>query len=211
MTDADPNNPPEAVWSESLREKRRAGSPAVQRELNAKAWSMLETYRLRGGGTGARLANEWLGSHDWCVQLVDQFLIGHPDCIPLLVPLATAALRRGATTLVGTDVHPEHPRPSAVWRVQADSDSINGFFNANYVFAHSFTLLFPEQLGFAILAAEGEYAVLAGPEDFLREVLPPEALGSAATEALKLELERERGAGWFDAILGHYAPFVLPN
>jgi hypothetical protein len=208
MANSNADDLPGMGFSEPLRGMHRAGSPAVQTALQEKAWSTLKTYRTPAGRTGSRLANEWLGSRGWRVQLVPHALVRDPRCIPLLEPLAAAALHRGVTELYGTDVHPEYRRPSAVWRVPVDSERISAFFEAHYT---SFHALFPQDLGFAIHANEGDYAVFAGPEAFLREALPPDELGRAATAELKADLEQEHGVGFLDGILSHYEPFMLDD
>ncbi|NGM22717.1 hypothetical protein G3576_22080 [Roseomonas stagni] len=70
-------------------------------------------------------------------------------------------------------------------------------------------MLFPEDLSFAIHANDGDYAVYAGPEDFIRAALPPEAIGAAATANVVEGIEEEHGEGAIDGILAHYAPFML--
>jgi hypothetical protein len=181
----------------------RAGSPAEQIALQDRAWTMLEVFDTAAGRKGTRISNAWLGEKGWRVQLVDQSSMWKEEWVE---PFTKAARLAGHPHLFGTYAETGDFRVSAVWRVAADPDPTSRFFEAHYA---GFHMLFPADLSFAIHANEGDYAVYAGPEDFLRQALPPEAIGAAATAEVVEEIEEEHGEGTIDGILAHYAPFML--
>ncbi len=195
--------PRPGCFLEPLGPMLRAGTPAQQIALQDRAWTMLELYETPAGREGTRLSNARLGMHGWRVQIVDHYLMWKEEWV---APLVAASRRRGHDFLLGTVVQPGLLRVSAVWRVAADPDPTSRFFEAHYA---GFHMLFPEDLSFAIHANEGDYAIYAGPEDFLREALPPEAIGAAATADVVEGIEEEHGEGAIDGILAHYAPFML--
>jgi hypothetical protein len=187
----------------SLGEMQRAGSPTEQIALQDSAWDMLESYATPSGAIRTRLSNEWLGTRDWRVQFFFQYhLAWEPTAIH---PLIAATRRRGHRTVLGTVVE-EGFRPSAVWRVPVDEDGIGRFFEAHYAVFH---MLFPRDRSFAVHANDGDFSVFAGPEDFVRDALPPEAIGARGTAEVVRVVETEHGKGCMDGILAHYAPFTL--
>ncbi len=188
---------------EPLGPMPRAGTPEQQIALQNGAWTMLELYETPAGRQGTRLSNAWLGQKAWRVQIVGHYHMWEEKWV---APLVAATRRRGHDFLLGTTVQPGFLRVSAVWRVSADPDPTSRFFEAHYA---GFHMLFPEDLSFAIHANEGDYAVYAGPEDFIRAALPPEAIGAAATADVVEGIEEEHGEGAIDGILAHYAPFML--
>jgi hypothetical protein len=188
----------------SLADTPRAGTPERQIALQNSAWEMLETFVPAEGITGTRLSNQWLGRHGWRVQIVPQWVLGrYHDWV---VPLVAHGKRNPADVLLGTVVETGALRVSAVWQPPFDPDHVRRFFEAHYCVYH---ILFPESRAFAVHADDNNLAVYAGPEDFLREVLPPEAIGAAATAEVVEEIEEEHGEGAIDGILAHYAPFML--
>lgn len=188
----------------SLGDMQRAGSPTEQLALQDSAWEMLETYTTPSGAIRTRLSNNWLGERDWRVQLFFQYhLAWEPEAIG---PLIAALRRRQHLTLLGTVVQPGVLRRSAVWRVPVDEDGIGRFFEAHYAVFH---MLFPRDRSFAVHANDGDFSVFAGPEDFVRDALPPEAIGARGTAEVVRVVETEHGKGCMDGILAHYAPFTL--
>jgi hypothetical protein len=195
--------PRSGVVLPSLGDMRRAGSPAEQIAAQDRAWEMLETYATPSGLIRTRISNEWLGEKDWRVQLVPQYVMWDAEWVE---PLAATAILCGHLFLLGTVVQPGDLRPSAVWHVPADGDGIGRFFEAHYALFH---MLFAADRSFAVHANDGDFAVYAGPEDFIREALHPDAIGPAATKAVKAAVEEEHGKGCMDGILAHYEPFML--
>jgi hypothetical protein len=186
----------------------RAGSPAEQAAFQDQAWSMLATYTTPARTIGARLSNEWLGSRDWRVQLIPLSDLRHPAYPDILEHLQIWLAAHGVQNVLGTSLDPDVPRPTAVFRIPADEPNLRVFFYAHYTGFHA---LFAEDLSFAVVANEGDFAAVAGPEGFVRNALPPEFVGPEATAHLKAELENEIEPGWFDGILTHYAPFMLDD
>lgn len=194
-----------ARW-EALADMERAGGVSTQIALNDLAWEMVEEFARPGAYPEIRLSNAWLGDHGWKVQLVPQWRLADnaEDC----EALAAAAVARGKTMLLGTTVGMQDTRPAAVWRVPTEANFISLFFHGTY---NTFQILYPEDCSFAVLGNEGDYAYLAGPEDFLRDALPAEWLGAGVARDVKETIEREYHApGAFDHIAAHYAPFQLP-
>ncbi len=188
---------------ETLGPMPRAGSPSEQITLQDRAWTMLEVFETAAGRKGTRLSNAWLGEKGWRVQLVEQASMWKEEWVE---PFTRAARLGGYRHLFGTYVETGDFRVSAVWRVATDPDPTSRFFEAHYT---GFHMLFPADLSFAIHANEGDYAVYAGPEEFIRAALPPEAIGAAATADVVEGIEEEHGEGAIDGILAHYAPFML--
>jgi hypothetical protein len=121
--------------------------------------------------------------------------------------LVAALKRRGVPVVFGMDAYVTGPaKPTAVWEVPLDTDSISRFFEA---YRFSFQILFPEDRSFAIHGTEDAFAVAAGPEEFLREALPAELQGPAVTADLKRYMEHDFGKGALDPVLAHYDPFLL--
>ena len=56
---------------------------------------------------------------------------------------------------------------------------------------------------------DGDFCVFAGPEAFVREALPPTAIGSAATAEVTAEVEKEHGKGCMKGVLAHYEHFMI--
>lgn len=190
-----------------LGDMRRAGNRLEQLRLREKAWEMLEIYRTPGGVMGTRLSNEWLGEKGWRVQLVPHIALVDADTMEVFAPLINALRRRQVDDALGTFVSvPTMEMPTAVWRVPMESDRLSAFFEAH---RYDFHLLFPEDRSFAIHANDGDFATFAGSDSFLKEALPEEFLGSAATADLKGAMEHDYGVGCMDTILAHYDPFLL--
>ncbi len=191
------------AWPHWGRDIPRAGTPQEQIAWQDRAWTMLEAFAVIPVIIRTRLSNEWLGERGWRAQIVGHYRVRDEDWD---VTLAAAAQRRGHQTLLGTVVGPGELRASAVCRLPTDADALSRFFGAHYIFYH---VLFPEDLSFAVHANDGDFAVYAGPEAFLRDALPPEAIGAAATAYEVEGVEQEHGAGCMDSILAHYRPFML--
>ena len=202
------NDLPSACDVEVMAAMRHVPGREAQLALRAQAWTMLEDFRTAWGATGTQLANDWLGTHEWRVQLLRQSVLASSPTHRLAFSALVAVLkRRGGPMLFGTDVYVTGlDKPTAVWRVALDTDSISRFFEAH---RFSFHMLFPEDRSFAIHGSEDTYAVFAGPEDFLREALPSELQGAAVTADLKYYMENDFGEGALDPVLAHYDPFLL--
>lgn len=198
---------PAMCFTNVLGDMERAGGKSMQLAIREEIWPMLEFFGPPGNAVETRFANGWLGAQDWRVQLVPWWLLAYPETADIFDPLVAALRRRSIPALFGTYVGPTtRDAPTAVWRVPADGTSMFRFFNAHSLEYH---MLFPEDRSFAILGSEDEFAVFAGPEEFLRKVLPPELIGPAATEALRVDVEDEYGKGFLDQVLAHYDPFLL--
>lgn len=204
MTHEPIDDPPIHAIPEPMAGIPRAGKGSEQAALHASAWEMLEPYFVIEGVPGTRLANAWLGEHRWCLQIVHNFDLSLEDELP--AALAAAAVERGATVLFGGNISSDRATRSAVWRLMPTTDVIGRFFNAH---RHGFHILFPPDRSFAIHANDGDFAVYAGPEGFLRAALPPGFIGPAATARVVRDVEDAHGEGSMDAILAHYAPFLL--
>jgi hypothetical protein len=203
MTPASPPDLPGFNYTPALDKVPRAGTVAEQIALNDRAWEMVEPYKAPSGFSGTRLSNAWVGAHDWRVQLY--FYSALPWREGTVRGLVAAALRRSHPVLYGTAVNPA-ARPAAVWRIPAEGDAVERFFEAKY---HTFSVLFPQDRSFAVQGNDGDFAVFAGPEAFLREALPPEAIGHAFTAEVVDNVEAEHGEGCMRNVLAHYAPFML--
>lgn len=185
----------------------RAGTPAEQVAAQDRIWTILETVTHPGLPPWALLSQDWLGANRLRVQLFHHGDTRDNDTMKVGMKRLTETLRRhGLESLLGTYVSPDTPRPSAVWRVPAEADAIGLFMQELYF---GFHILVPEDLRFALLANDGDYVAFAAPEDFLREALPPEAIGRKATAELIEELEQGYEPGSFDRVLAHYEPFML--
>jgi hypothetical protein len=196
---------PSATTYPALDGMPRAGSPAEQMALQDSAWAMLEEYRAPSGYVGSRLSNAWLGERNWSVQLFYyRDLPWRPGTVAGLV---AAALRRRHHFLFGTAVSPPS-RPSAVWRLPAEEDAVERFFEAHYL---TFSVLFPPDRSFAVHGNDGDFCVFAGPEPFVREAFPPAAIGAATTADVVAEVEKEHGKGCMKGVLTHYGPFMLDD
>ena len=97
-------------------------------------------------------------------------------------------------------------RQSAVWLVPTNAEDISRFFESHYA---SFSLLFPADLSFAIHCTDGEFAVYAGSEAFLRDALPPEAIGAQATAAAIAYVDPTLTEYDHEAFLAPYRSFML--
>ncbi len=203
MTQYPADEPRPGCILDSLGDMPRAGRAEQQIALQDKAWTALETYATPSGSVRTRLANEWLGRNQWSIQIVPHYLMWKEAWV---APLVEAMRRRGHPFLLGTVVQPGALRVSAVWRVAAETDPTSRFFEAHYT---GFHMLFPEDLSFAIHANDGDFAIYAGSESFIRDALPPEAIGAAATAEVVEGIEEEHGEGAIDGVLAHYAPFML--
>ena len=183
----------------------RMGNAEEQFAWQDRAWTMLEPFVTNSGFLRNRLANTWLGSQGWRVQMVPQYKLtgSAPEWLESLLP----GLRRaGHRFLLGTVVEEGLARHSAVWKLPIDADSIGRFFEAHYAIFH---MMFPADLSFAVHANDGDYAIIAGPEPLVRSLLAPEEIGAAATARVVEDIEEEHGPGCIDGILEHYAPFML--
>ena len=197
-----PELPSMSVFPDPADGITRAGTPAEQVAAQDRAWTILETYATPSGLPGAWLANGWLGDNGLRVQLLH-----HAHTLDgQMKPFADALRRWGIDSLLGTNVSPDAPRPSAVWRIPAEAGAIGTFMFDHYA---GFHILFPGDLSFALLANDGDYVAFAAPESLLREALPPESIGNKATTALVAELERVYQPGAIDRVLAHYEPFML--
>lgn len=180
---------------------------AAQLALRDKAYEMLEVFTTRSGRPGTRLSNAWMGQHNWRVQLLQHWDIRNSGPLEMFEPLVAALKRRGIPHLCGTYVDAEGiTSPTAVWRIPLEPDDISSFFEAH---RYAFHMLFPEDRSFAIHATEDVDAAFAGPEAFLREAILPEFQGEAALADLRDYMEHDIDRGAFDAMLPHYAPFLL--
>jgi len=197
---------PAIALEQGLQNLRRAGSPTEQDAYQTRARQMLEVYTTPAGTQGARLSNDWLGTHDWRVQLVHHMDLRQPITPELVSRLAESMAQPGPPAPLGANVDPSDAKPTAVFRVPPTATGLEAFFGTHFI---GFHMLFAEDLSFAIVANEGDFAAIAGPEEFVRNALPPEYVGAVATAKLKAELEAELDPGWFDGILAHYAPFML--
>lgn len=182
----------------------RAGTASEQAALHAGAWEMLEPYLVIEGVPGTRLANAWLGERGWRVQFVHNFDLSLDDELPATLEAALA--QRPDGELFGGNTGSSRDLPRAVWRLTPMTDVIGRFFNAH---RHGFHILFPADRSFAIHANDGDFAVYAGPEAFLRKALPPRFIGPAATTRVVRDVEAAHGEGCMDDILAHYAPFLI--
>jgi hypothetical protein len=196
-------DPPSLTITPALDEMPRAGTVAEQIALQDTAYEMVETYKAPSGYMGARLSNAWLGEHDWnvCLHIHDD-LAWEGDTIRAFM---AAVLRRGHAVLYGTAVS-QDMRPSAVWRIPVEEDAIQRFFEAHGM---NFSVLFPADRSFAVQGNDGDFAVFAGPESFLREALPDEAFTPAFLAKVVDRVEAEHGEGCMEGVLAHYAPFML--
>jgi hypothetical protein len=204
----DENDLPSNCDEETMAAMRHVSGREAQLALRAQAREMIEVFRTKWGASGTQLSNEWLGTHNWRVQLLRQRVLAISTTHRMAFsPLVALLKRRGSPALFGTDVSISSlADPTAVWRVALDTDSISRFFEAH---RFSFHMLFPEDRSFAIHGSEDTYAVFAGPEAFLREALPPELQGPAVTADLKRYMEHDFGKGALDPVLAHYDPFLL--
>jgi hypothetical protein len=195
--------PSAAVFPETIADFERAGSPARQAALREKAWTMLETWTFADGFSTGRLANAWLGERDWRVQFMWQRDLWLPERVDAL---AAAAARRGVPYLLGCAVGPRETDRSAVWRVPVTGDGIARFCASHYV---SFALLFPEDLAFALHGWEGDLAMLAGPEPFLRDALAHGDIGPAALAEAITASDPRATEDDYAAALAPFRPFML--
>ncbi len=198
---------PSAEVLPSMGDLGRMGNAEEQFGWQDRAWTMLEPFVTNGGFLRNRFANEWLGSRGWRVQMVPHYQLARLDT-DWSTPLLAGLHRAGHRYLLGTVVEEGLVRHSAVWRLPVDADSIGRFFEAHYARFH---IMFPEDLSFAVHANDGDYAIVAGPEEFVRSVLAEGDVGTAATEDVVVGIEEEHGAGCMDAVLEHYAPFMLDD
>ena len=107
---------------------------------------------------------------------------------------------------MGAALHPSLPTLSPVWQLDGEEGEIDYFFNSH---RYGFHMAWCEDRRFAIHGDPGNYNVYSGPEDLVRAALPPFLIGAAATRKNAEEIEWEHGPGCMDAILEHYAPFML--
>jgi len=71
------------------------------------------------------------------------------------------------------------------------------------------SILFPADLSFAVHCTDNEFATCTGPEDFLREALPPEALGPRAIAAAVDYVNPELTEANWDNFPAPYRPFMI--
>jgi hypothetical protein len=198
---------PEATYASTfghaIDHLAQAGSRTEQGVLRDLGWTMLETWQLPDGASGSRLANAWLGEHRWRVQIAPHREMWKPEWV---APLAEAAARSGHQHLFGTSVGIGEFRDRAVWRIPTNADDVSRFFEAHYPMC---SLLFPADRSFAIHCVIGELAAYAGPEAFVREVLPPEAIGPHATAAAIAYMNPDLTEDDYRHILDGYRPFMF--
>jgi hypothetical protein len=163
---------------------------------------MLEVWTLPDGYARTRLANAWLGDQHWKVQIAPQREMWKPDRV---AGLAKAAARRGHEGLFGTAVEAGEFRNASIWKVPANAEDVSRFFESHYPV---FSLLFPADRSFAVHCVGGEFAVYAGPEEFLREALPPEAIGAQATAATLEYVDPGLNEADYNEFLTPYRPFM---
>jgi hypothetical protein len=181
----------------------RAGSTSQQIALQNSAWEMVETCTGPSGHAGTRMSNAWLGARGWAVQLFFyRDLAWRPGASRGLV---ASALRNGQRILLGTAVSPAF-RPTAVWRLPTEEDSIERFFEANSGICN---VVFAEDRSFAVHGSDGDFCTFAGPESFIRAALPADNIGPSATAEVVAEVEKEYGLRSMDGMLAHYQPFML--
>ena len=209
MTHTGPDDLPSSCLEDVMLDMAHVPGRAAQLALRESAFDMLEEYTTPSRTQGTRLSNAWLGEHTWRVQLLQHHDIRNSGPPQMFEPLVAALRRWRIPHLCGTSVDPQGlVSPTAVWRVPADPRYISSFFSAH---RFGFNLLFPEDRSFAIHATEDVYAAFAGPEAFLREALLPEYQGEAALADLKGYMDHDFGEGAFNAMIPHYAPFLLDD
>lgn len=191
------------LFGDAIAHLSQAGTPAEQSVLRDLGWTMLEAWHLPNADSGTRFANAWLGEHRWRVQIAPQREMWKPEWV---APLAEAAARRGHEHLLGTSVETGEFRDRAIWRIPTNADDVSRFFEAHYPM---FSLLFPADRSFAIHCVVGDLATYAGPEDFVREALPREAIGPHATAAAIAYVDPDLTEDDYPHILGAYRPFMF--
>ena len=87
-----------------------------------------------------------------------------------------------------------------------DAEDISRFFESHYA---NFSVLFPADLSFAIHCTDGEFAVHAGAEEFLRDALPPEAIGAQATAAAIAYVDPTLTEKDHEDFLAPFRPFMI--
>jgi hypothetical protein len=192
-----------ADFPEMIDDLKRAGSTARQIALRETAWTMLERWSFEDGFSTGRIANAWLGEHDWRVQIIWQRDLWLPEKV---AGLTAAATRRGHRILFGCAIGAGIADGSAVWRIPVTDVATSRFFASHYA---SFSLVFPEDLSFAVHCWEGDLALVAGPEKFLREALPPEEVGHEAMSAAIEASDPRATADDYAVALAPYRPFML--
>jgi hypothetical protein len=190
-----------ANFGDAIAHLGQVGSPDAD-ALRELAWTMLEVWTLPDGYARTRFANAWLGDQDWKVQITPQREMWKPDWVD---GLAKAAARRGHVELFGTSVEAGEFRNAPIWRVPANAEDVSRFFESHYP---CFSLLFPSDRSFAVHCVGGEFAVYAGPEEFLREALPSEAIGAQATAATIKYVDPSLAEVDYAEFLAPYRPFM---
>jgi hypothetical protein len=186
-----PDDLPSSGYTPTIADIPRAGSVAEQVAFHDSAWRMVETYTCPSGYPGTRVSNAWLGEHGWVVQLLPFFELAWgnrfhlPDGSTACDRLARLAQQHAAGGILGTMLAPG-TRPSAVYRMPLDADSIERFFEAH---RHCCHMAFPPDFFFAVHANDGDFCTYAGPEAFIREALPAERIGPAATAKVIADVE----------------------
>lgn len=191
------------LFDDAIAHLPQAGTPAEQHVLRDLAWEMLEVWQLPDGYSGTRFANAWLGEHGWRVQVAPQREMWDPVWV---APLAEAAARRGHMHLLGTSVETGEFRDRAIWRIPTNADDVSRFFEAHYPM---FSILFAPDRSFAILCVGADLATYAGPEDFIRDALPPDAIGPQATAAAIAYVDPDLTEDDYPHIIGAYRPFLF--
>ena len=192
-----------AAFPSAIAHLNRAGSIGQQIALLERAWAMLEVWSLNVDAPVSRLSNAWLGEQDWRIQIAPQRAMWEPESV---AALAAFAARHGHTELLGTSAEPSARRNTAVWRVPSNAEDISRFFESHF---WEFSILFPADLSFAIHCTDGDFGTYAGPESFLREALPPEAIGPRATAAAIAYVNPELTEADWEDFLGPYRPFMI--
>ncbi len=192
-----------ATFGNAIDHLSQAGNREQQRVLRDLGWTMLEVWTGAEGRSFTRLSNAWLGERKWRVQIAPARELWRPEWVAYL---ADAAKRRGHDELLGTSVSTVEFRDRAVWRIPTNADDVSRFFESQFPL---FCLLFPADRSFAIHCIADELAAYAGPADFVRDALPPGAIGrdarAAAISAVDPRLTEEDYAD----VLAPYAPFMI--
>ena len=200
---------PEAYFRSNLIDEyyKRAGLRDRQIALRKGANEMLEEFRTPGGLAGSRLSNEWLGQHGWKIQMVPIIGLKLPE-EELLGPLLPALGEFGVSEIIGGTFNAPLGEISPVWILEWAEENLDTFLNLHRTDYH---MVWSEDRRFAIHGNDGDFDVYAGPEYLIRAALPPFLIGAAATRKNAEEIEWEHGPGSMDAVLEHYAPFMLDD
>ena len=126
----------------------------------------------------------------------------------LLGPLLPALGEFGVSEIIGGTFNAPLGEISPVWILEWAEENLDTFLNLHRTDYH---MVWSEDRRFAIHGNDGDFDVYAGPEYLIRAALPPFLIGAAATRKNAEEIEWEHGPGSMDAVLEHYAPFMLDD